>query len=193
MYMRDRDLNPTRYTGNPVLNRLGKWVPGRVYRGAEGAEVPSSEEINQLLQRMPEDFFPDYQNPLRVERVPILPLGTGETKTGWRYTYRAKLDGKPIEWRFILHPDGMAHIESIQFVGAKNGAGGAPREQIPIGPLANKRGEYRGQRKGGFNDPKLRNLIVEIPKIWHYVDIAPLLATYAPIRDFLKYISGTLD
>ena len=107
------------------------------------------------------------------------------------YDFSSTLDGRPIEWKFVVDKSGRVWIESIKFMDAKTSSFGNYSTIIDAGFLTSKPVEYAHQAAGilGRDYVELTpDVAAKAPNFddpgYRYVDQTPILAELAPIMAF---------
>lgn len=149
-----------------------------------------SEQMRTYLisARYPDGFIPDFQRNMIGKPYDVTHSLAGKAKG---YDFSATLDGRPIEWKFVVDKSGRVWIESIKFTNAKTSSFGNYSEIIDSGFLTSKPFEYRDQVAGmpGRDSIELTpdvaaNAPQNIDYGYQYVDQTPILSALAPIQAF---------
>lgn len=153
----------------------------------ELVEQCHDEKILNFLNNLLDDYF-DKRN---KEVALILKNDRSLAGKAKGYDFSSTLDGRQIEWKFVVDRSGRVWIESVKFTDAKTSSFGNYSEIIDTGFLTSKPFEYREQAAGipGRDNVELTpdvaaNAPQNMDHQYQYVDQTPILSALAPIQAF---------
>lgn len=162
----------------------------RVQPGHPNSSGVRPDQMRAYLSsaRYPEGFIPDFQRNMLGKPYDVTHSLAGKAKG---YDFSSTLDGRQVEWKFVVDISGRVWIESVKFTDAKTSSFGNYSEIIDTGFLTSKPFEYRHQAAGiqGRDNVELTpdvaaNAPQNMDHQYQYVDQTPILSALAPIQAF---------